>query len=139
MKKFSLATTCSFKQVWEDKELCPDALSSLPYPVKEIAYIRGDHDGHRWWTTAQPVHPSKMTSDIGKEVDALVGDIIETEPICKGIRGIWEFARPFPEAISKDGSRNRYNFYLEGECANYWVQFLDLPRDYNLYIHIFEK
>lgn len=139
VKKFTLSTTCNFKSVWDNKEVCPEALFSTPYPVKEIIYVRGDHDGRRWWTTAQPVHPSKMTSDIGKEIEALVDDIIETEPICKGIRGILEFVRPFPESVLKDGIRNRYNFYLEGEHANYWVQFLDLPKDYNLYIHIFEK
>lgn len=139
MKKFTLSTTCAFQSVWDDKEVCPEALSSTPHPVKEISYIRGDHDGRRWWTTVQPVHPGKMAKDIAKEADALTSDIIETEPISKGICGILEFTRPFPEAILKDGSRNRYNFYLEGEHANYWVQFLDMPGDYNLYIHIFEK
>ena len=81
----------------------------------------------------------KLTDAIKEEFERLAADILETEPVVQGIPGILKFCADYPESVQKDGARNRYNFYLEGEAANYWVTFLDLPKDYNFYLHIYVK
>lgn len=139
MKTFTLSTTRTFEDVWQETEICPAFLGTSPRPVKEVGYSRADHDGYRWYHSYFPVHPEYMTDAIKEEFERLVADILETEPVSQGIPGILEFCADYPESVQKDGARNRYNFYLEGKEANYWVTFLDLPKDYNFYLHIYIK
>ena len=139
MKEFTLSTICNFKDAWDKEEICPAFLGTAPRPVKEVGYWRADHNGYRWYQGYFPVHPEYVTPAMNEEVMRLVKDILETEPINQGIPGILKFCADYPESVLKDGIRNRYNFYLEGKEANYWVSFLDLPKDYNFYLHIYIK
>lgn len=139
MKDFTLSTTCAFQDAWDRKEVCPAYVGTSPRPVKEIGYSRAYHDGYGWTHDYFPVHPEYLTDAIKEEFERLAKDILETEPVAQGIPGILEFCADYPESVQKDGTRNRYNFYLEGKEANYCVTFLDMPKDYNFYLHIYIK
>ena len=139
MKDFNLTTACGFAHVFEDVAPCPQDIAKRTFPKKEVGYLRGDHDGRRWWTDFFPVRPELMTPEIKDEFQRLAADILETPPIKAGISGIIAFGSKYPEAQQRDGTMMRYNFYYEGESANYRIQFLDIPKNQNIYIHIFAK
>lgn len=139
MEKFQLSTTRTFEDVWQDMAPSEEAISSNPYPKKEVFFLRGDHTGYRWYVENFPVHTGLATPELKREFNELMKDILETEPIKNGIPGILEFCKDYPESVLKDGSMNRYNFYYEGEAGNYWIQFLDMPKNYNIYAHAYIK
>lgn len=138
MEKYTLISDCNFEDVWEHNAPAPDALSSEDRPVKEVGYVRGDHDGHRWWTKFFISRSELITDEIRGEINRLAADILETEPISKGIPGIRKFCAEHPDPL-QDGSAKRCSYFYEGAAANYWIEFLDRPKDYNLYIHVYVK
>ena len=55
-----------------------------------------------------------------------------------GRKKLFDFCRMHPDALVAPNS-NEYNFYINGDYANYWIRAITRVKDYNLYVHTFVK
>lgn len=128
-----LKNKCTFMHALEDCGPVLGSLSPIHRPKTEIGYYRADFDGRQWWTQYFDVN-----------------DTLKTEPLMKESRGLWRsLLNGFPtlselEKFCAEGNAEKlseveYNCYASGKYGNYWMRFILLQKNYNIYCHILSK
>lgn len=123
--KDKLTKDLPFDDVWIDED-------ENGTPVSEVGYIRADHDGCRWWSTAWRKHKDLETPEICKEIDAVYEAFkasFKNIPVMR--TWCWRNARQV--------SDTEFNAYYVGEYGCYWLRMITRCRDYNLYLHCYSK
>lgn len=119
-KVFRLTPDCNFRDA----------------PELKIGHIRADNDNYRWWTTYFPAEADAYkTKAVIDEVSRLCNTIMRLFP---KYNDFVRFCQSHPEA-KPENSSDDYNFFIEGQEANYWIRCIIRFRDYNMYIHIYRK
>lgn len=121
-----LTRYCNFADTFNRKD-------HTKHPISEMGYMRADHDGRQWWTTAHPVHEDLYSKPRAKELDSVTDAIISS---FKNLDELESFCVLHAEDLR---SGNEYNLYFEGQECNYWIRAIIRRKDYNLYIHAFCK
>ena len=123
-------------------ELLP--FCQCPYPEllndkeRQIGYIRGDHDGYRWWTTWWPSHLEFLTDGCKTELNGVLNHLIAHD-FPNGVPDIVAFTNHYPQAAIGDPGWGEYSFFVDGRECGYWVRLITRYRDYNLYLYGFTK
>jgi hypothetical protein len=101
----------------------------------KIAYNRLDHDGYRWWPKWFPCNGPKGNQDVIHEMEELSNYLTQVS-MPNGLPDM----RAIIDAFNlKDLGQREYNLFYEGEYINAWIRLIDRKRDYNMYIHCYEK
>lgn len=138
MKKVSILS--------ELKTQCPPLLQEYGEKVgegeksvtcKKICHIRADYDGYRWWNSIWPCNKELATPQVSQEIDHIYERLTANNAF-RDFVALEAFCRRHPEA-AVNGSKDEYNFYLEGVFCTYWLRCITRFRDYNLYLHVFAK
>ena len=138
-KGFLFERECKFKKVWDKTAPGKDALGSTEYPVKQIGYLRADHDTYRWHCTYMPVNDDLKTPAVRDEMNGISGSLIEGT--FKGATGrdvLFALCDDFPQAASKDDP-TAFTFYHHGKHVNFMLRLYKRVNDYQLYLHSFVK
>lgn len=134
-----LLTICNFDEVWETKAKGRDDISSSEQPAQKVGHLRADHDRYKWWPNYFPCNEHLKTPEVKSEMESvcayLINDLFEGKD---GLNKLFTFCDNHPAAEVKPDS-NEYNFYVNGEYANFWVRLNKRHKDYNLYVHTFTK
>lgn len=135
--KFELKNNCDFDYVWEALETHKGSLT--PQPTSKVGHIRADHDGYRWWSNYFAYNDNLKTTDIKNEINEIGSYIIDDLFSGKdGRQKLFDFCFSHPDALLK-GTTDEYDFFINGDFANYWLRAITRIGDYNLYIHVFAK
>lgn len=119
-KVFRLTPDCNFRDA----------------PEFKIGHIRADNDNYRWWTTYFPAEAKAYkTKAVIDEANRLCNTIMRLFP---KYNDFVRFCQSHTEA-KLENSSDCYNFFIEGQAANYWIRCITRFRDYNMYIHIYRK
>jgi len=119
-KIFRFANDYTFSDVLENK----------------IGHIRADNDKYRWGISYFPADAkNRKTPAVVKEVKYLATIIFRLLP---RYYDFVEFCEKHPEA-RLEGTNDSYNFFINGQEANYWIRCITRLHDYNIYINIFAK
>lgn len=131
-----IKSVCNFKESLDEISDVHDSITSSPQPVKKIGYIRGDHDGYRWYTSYFPCHENLKTKDIKEEFSSVFEEIIQDKQF-ENVRAIATYCSEHKEA--KNGFDDRYTFYIDENLCNYILVFTPRNKDYNIYLHAYIK
>lgn len=119
-KCFNLVSDCTFDDT----------------PELKIGHIRADNDNYRWWTKYFPSTAEDFkTQAVKNEANHLANVIFRLFP---KYNDFVRYCQSHPEA-KLENSDDTYNFFVEGQAANYWIRCITRFRDYNIYINIFRK
>lgn len=129
-----LLPTCSFSDIFHmPKKKLP--LSGLEYPAPLVGYSRSDFNGFRWfttWVTDRDMLPSK---DLALEID-LFQDKLMARPEFKTLRSMTRMCKLYAQRTSEP---TEFNLYSETENFYIWLRLITRERDYNLYVHYYQK
>ena len=75
----------------------------------------------------------------GTDGNTLDGMALTAKDALADLDTLKRFCQSHPEACADTQFKQEYNFYLEGECCNFWIRLITRPKDYNLYLHVFAK
>lgn len=131
----ALEVNCPFTSILKDFE---DPSAPAPRRRRELAYIRADYDGCRWWNTVWPIHDELAVPEMRREVDGLY-ELLISEDAFSDLNRLRGFCECFPQARTRSDDPDAYDFYLEGEFCWYWLHCITRSKDYNLYLHAFAK
>lgn len=129
-----LVPTCSFQQIFSGPQK-KFPLSSTDHPVSEVAYSRSDYDGRRWWTTWFKCSGDGVGKALAEEIDAFQSAVLEL-PEFQNLRGMQRMCRLYAESTSEP---TEFNLYSQTEHFYLWLRLITRERDYNLYVHYYEK
>lgn len=121
---------------------CMDQLKtecSFPDKITEenmLMRLRGDYNGTQWWTDYTFVDKDHPNNEAGMECDG-IRDIITDE--LENLEDVEKFCKDHPDANVEGWRNDRYDFYFEGEHADFHIKLMYRPKDYNLYIYGYEK
>ena len=127
-----LDTTCTFEEVFRHTYTPPMQLTGRP--VSEIAYSRSDYDGHRWWTTWHDGPGKKAVPELVKEIDDFQNALFKL-PAFKTLNTMRRFCR-YAQATSE---ATEFNLYSETDHLYIWIRMITRFRDYNVYVHYYDK
>lgn len=85
-----------------------------------------------------PCHNELATDEIKQEIDEVYTALTAKDALAD-LDTLKRFCQSHPEACADTQFKQEYNFYLEGECCNFWIRLITRPKDYNLYLHVFAK
>lgn len=128
-----LKKTCNFMDALKDCGPVPGSLSSLHRPKTQVGYYRADYDGHQWWTQYFNIHDTLKTETLMKESRGILGDLLT------GFPNLTEIKRFCKVGNAEKISDVEYNCYVNGTYGNYWIRFITLEKNYNIYCHILWK
>ena len=128
----SLKTECTFSHIYKQTKKIP--LSSTPHPVSEIVYSRSDYDGNRWWTTWFDCQEKKPEWELTQEIDGFCNAFFDL-PEMSNLNTMRKFCA-FAEPTS---CPTEFNFYAETSRLYIWIRLITRNRDYNTYIHYYQK
>lgn len=100
--------------------------------ICEMAYVRMDYSGKRWWTSGFSVHKETETPERVEELVSISTALIDTFP---SLSDLEEFC-----ILNAEDLRNgqEYNLYVNGAEMNYWLR-VNTKGNYHVYIHAFTK
>lgn len=124
--KEKMLKACPFLQVYEDK-------GTNSWPANELAYIRADYDGYRWWNTIWPVNETLKTPRLAAELDAVYDAFREDFPTLEDMK------RYCQQELSPTYDPTEFNAFLSLEHGYYWLRMITREGDYNLYLHCYRK
>ena len=127
-----LVTCCDFEEIFRNIIKLP--MMATKRPVSEIVYSRSDYDGNRWWTTWQNGRKEKPAQEVVKEIDDFQHALFsmpEFETLNSMIQ-FCSYARLTDEPT-------KFNLYAETKYLYIWIQLNTRFKDYNVYVHYFEK
>ena len=127
-----LNTTCTFEEVFRHTDTPPMQFTGRP--VSEIAYSRSDYDGHRWWTTWHDGPEKKTAPELVKEIDKFQNALFNL-PAFKTLDTMRRFCR-YAQATSET---TEFNLYSETDHLYIWIRMITRFRDYNVYVHYYDK
>lgn len=127
-----LTPVCTFREIFQDIKKLPGY--SIGHPVSEIVYSRSDYDGHQWWTTWHSCREEKAKPDLVNEIDQFQDALFKM----KEFQTLASMNRLCRQA-EKTSSSTEYNLYSETANLRVWLRMITRPRDYNLYVHFYEK
>lgn len=125
-------TICTFEEVFRHTDTPPMQLTGRP--VSEIAYSRSDYDGHRWWTTWHDGPGKKAAPELVKEIDDFQNALFKL-PAFKTLNTMRRFCR-YAQATSE---ATEFNLYSETDHLYIWIRMITRFRDYNVYVHYYDK
>lgn len=128
----SLKKECTFSHIYNQTKKIP--LSSTPHPVSEIAYSRSDYDGIRWWTTWYDCQEQKPEWEITQEIDGFYNAFFDLPEMTSldTMRKFCVFAEP-------TSCPTEFNFYAETNRLYIWIRLITRSKDYNVYVHYYQK
>ena len=127
-----LVTSCFFEQVFHQTHKPP--MQFIERPDSEVVYSRSDYDGYRWWTTWHNKNGKKAEPEQVKEIDEFYLALFEL-PAFKTLDTLKHFCR-YAQATSDP---TEFNLYSETEHFFIWIRIITRFRDYNVYIHYYDK
>lgn len=133
MEHYELMVTCNFRDVFKTCSRPEDFLSSREEPVGKIGHVRAYFDGRQWWGDYFPCRDSLKTEPFVEESQKLYKQIVSEFPDLAALR---LFCQKHPDSYWGD---EEYNFYINGEVANYWVRFILREKDYNCYLNAYVR
>lgn len=128
-----LKSKCSFVHAFEDCGPVPHSLSPIHRPKTEIGYYRSNFDGRQWWTKYFHVNDTLKTELLIKESKELWENLLNVFPTLS------ELEKFCVEGNAEKLSEVEYNCYASGKYGNYWMRFILLEKNYNIYCHILSK
>lgn len=130
----ALVPTCTFEHIFSGpKKRFP--LSSVEHPVSEAAYSRSYYNGRKWFRTWFQSDEDKLESHLCKEID-LFSDALLAMPELKTLRAMERMCR---SCAQRTTSPTDFNLFSETEHFCIWLQMVTRERDYNLYVHFYQK
>lgn len=111
---------------------CPEAWQHKGengYPISEMGYLRCDHDGCQWWSTAWPVNRALETPELIAELDGVFAGFR------KAFRSREAMARWCREHAQPTSDPTEFNAWYEGRHGVFWLRMITRTGDYNLYLH----
>ena len=103
-------------------------------PVSEVAYSRSDYDGFRWWTTWHDDRGQKPGAELVKEIDEFQNVLFKL-PAFQTLDTMRRFCR-YAQATNE---ATEFNLYSETDHLYIWIRLITRFRDYNVYIHYYDK
>lgn len=130
----ALVSNCAFEHIFaEPKKRFP--LSDVDHPVSEVAYSRSFYDGRQWFRTWFQSGEDKLESRLRKEIDQFSDDLLAM-PEFKTLRAM---ERMCLSCAQRTASPTDFNLFSETEHFCIWLQMVTRERDYNLYVHFYQK
>ena len=123
-----LSAICPYPRLWDEAN-CDETGK----PVSEVGYLRCDHDGYVWRSTAWPVHNDLLTPDLLVEFNAVM------DAFRRAFKDRHAMSRWCSTHAGKTGDDSEYNAYYIGDNGFYWFRMITRRGDYNLYLHCFSK
>lgn len=119
------AKECTFDSVFDSHNLYGRAIC-------EMAYLRMDYSGGRWWTSYFSVHHEKETPERKRELSEVGLALAEMFPSLSALENFC--------VMNAEDLRNgqEYNLYVSGTELNYWLR-INVRGDYHVYIHALTK
>ena len=133
MDRLSVLTPfCSFEDVYEDT--ASTYWFPWEHPETEVCYSRSDYDGHQWWTTWNRCQKEQTAPQLTKEIDEFQSSLMRMDEFrtLNTLRRLCKFA----ETTERP---NEYNLYSETEHFYIWLRLITREKDYNLYVHYYQK
>ena len=127
-----LKTVCTFEEVFQHTYTPP--MQAIKRPVSEVAYSRSDYDGCRWWTTWHNERGQKPAPKLVKEIDEFQRALFKL-PAFKTLDTMRQFCR-YAQATSEPTD---FNLYSEAKHLYIWIRLITRFRDYNVYVHYYDK
>lgn len=125
--KNRLTNTCPFPQIFKDKD-------EGRHPKSEMGYFRADFDGHKWWNTVWPVHEDMQQPELIAEFDSIFNAFVDTFPTLADLEKYCQ------EHLTPTSDPTEYNAFLDLDGPGvYWLRLITRKRDYNLYLHCYNK
>lgn len=131
-KSILLTPICSFRSIFQDVKKIPGY--SFGHPVSEVVYSRSDYDGHQWWTTWHNCCDEKPAPELVDEIDRFQKALFHM----KEFQTLASMNRLCRQA-EKLSDATEYNLYSETTHFYIWLRMITRPKDYNLYVHFYQK
>lgn len=127
-----LTPACSFGEIFRETHEVPGHTGKLP--VSEVAYSRSDYDGSKWWSKWFSCRKERPEAHLVEEIDRFHNALFE-------MPGFETLASMKQLCSSAEATANEseYNLYSETEHFHIWLRMITRPRDYNLYVHYYQK
>lgn len=122
-----------FRQVFENTGKRGDLI--LEYPVSEVVYSRSDYNGYRWYTNWFHPHKERLTQPLIEEIDQFMNALFEMTEF----QTLDSMKKMCYSSAEKTGSDTEFNLYTETEHFYVWLRLITRFRDYNLYVHFYQK
>ncbi len=118
---------------FRDKRLENILTNENPFPGQIdtrylMGYIRGDHDGYRWWSTIFSNDRALENEERVQELDFLYRAFIRQ---IKGLTALAAFCKKYAEPTTDP---TEYNAYCITQNGVYWFRFILRRGDYNVYL-----
>lgn len=127
-----LTTNCTFEEVFQHTYTPP--MQIIKRPVSELAYSRSDYDGYKWWTTWHNERGQKPAPELVAEIDKFQNTLFKL-PAFRTLDTMKRFCR---YAQPTNGT-TEFNLYSETEHLYIWIRLITRFRDYNVYVHYYDK
>lgn len=127
-----LTPVCTFQEIFQNIEKIPSY--NFGHPVTEVAYSRSDYDGHQWWTTWHHCQKEKTPPELASEIDQFQNALFKIKEF-KTLASMKLFCRQ----AEKTSNSTEYNLYSETTHFYIWLRMITRPKDYNLYVHFYQK
>lgn len=127
-----LVARCTFPHVFENREKDENGLPKRP--KSEVVYSRSDHDGYKWHTTWWECREEKPSAELVQEIDGFQNALFSMPEF-----GNLDTMRRFCETANRTSDPAEFNLYSETEHFHIWLRMITRFRDYNLYVHYYQK
>lgn len=127
-----LVVTCGFKEVFQH---VASEIKNTSRPGNELVYSRSDYNGYKWWTTWFPCQKEPLAPQLIEEIDQFHMALFQ-RPEFKTLSAMKQLCLSCAEPTS---DRSEFNLYSQTAHLNIWLRLITRNRDYNLYIHFYQK
>lgn len=132
-KLFEMKETCNFLDVFEHCSEAPDSLSSGEWPNAQIGHIRAYWNQNGWHGSYFPCRGKLWTEAFNRESQDIYRCLVTQLDNLERLR---KFCEEHPSSCVCE---DEYNFFMNGQEADYWIRFITREKDYNLYLKGFAK
>lgn len=130
----ALTADCTFSHIFEGpKKLFPN--SSLKHPASEVAYLRSDYNGRRWWMSWFHSSEELAAPELTKEIDQFAEALFRMPEF----KNLSTMKRLCTDTAQPTGDPTEFNLYAETEHFHIWLRLITRFKDYNLYCHFYQK
>lgn len=127
-----LVARCTFPEVFENRET--DEYGLKKRPKSEVIYSRSDYNGYRWWTTWWKCREEKPADELVQEINWFHNALFAM-PEFENL----DTMRRLCETAGRTSDPTEFNLYSETEHFHICLRMITRFRDYNLYVHYYQK
>lgn len=131
---FELLSECSFVDVYLDTNYEHEANPRFAEPIKQICYVNAACKKRDWDIKTQMVHSDLLDSENEKEMAEISKFLFDR--ICPTLEAMDAYCKNHKKNYVCSGN---YNFYIEGDVANYYMVLNPRKGHRNLHIEQFVK